>query len=151
MSEVKNSPCNTKHESNSANNFEKEISNLRDQITALQVNISTLHVESENKERAVAKLAREKEQLSIDLQKEKRSSTGLKQQLDEEREFYFKEKKQYCHEMNECRKIKKEWKNNLHSLPVHNEDDSKEVVQYKNQISRLVSYCIACFCILRCT
>lgn len=106
-------------------NLEAEINALKEQIAILQLTVGNMQEDTEKKEVALANLAREKESLSSDLRKQKRSNTSLKQQLEDEREFYYKEKEKYCHEMNECKKMKQQIA----------EVDGVE--KYKNEISRL--------------
>lgn len=109
----------------------KEIEALKDQITNLKAAINALQEDTEKKEIAIAKLAREKEKLHLDLLKQKRSNNSLAKQLEDEREFYFKEKEIYCQEMNECKKIKRL----MSSSSVTG--DNKSVVEYKADIVKL--------------
>ncbi|XP_031351910.1 uncharacterized protein LOC116177161 isoform X2 [Photinus pyralis] len=89
----------------------------------------------EKKERALVNLEKEKQELYIHLKKEKRSSTNLKQQLQDERDFYFKEKEHYCQEMNDCRKLKKKLSESI--ITKHEKETNVEIRQYKSQISKL--------------
>lgn len=109
--------------------FENEISALKEQIAILQLTVKSMQDDTEKKEVALANLAREKESLSSDLRKQKRSNSSLKQQLQDEREYYFKEKERYCQEMNDCKRIKKQ---------IAEVDEEKlEIEKYKNEITRL--------------
>lgn len=109
--------------------FEAEINALKEQIALLQLTIQNMQEETEKKEVALANLAREKELLSTDLRKQRRSNSNLKQQLEDEREHYYKEKERYCHEMNDCKRIKKQI--------AETDEDKSECVKYKNEIARL--------------
>lgn len=93
--------------------LEIELNVLKEQLCKLQITVNSMRNDSEIKEETIANLARDKEKLSLDLKKEKRSNNNLKQQLEDEREFYFREKEMYCKEINECKKIKHKLKNNL--------------------------------------
>lgn len=109
----------------------KEIEALKDQITNLKAAVNALQGDTEKKEIAIAKLAREKEKLHLDLLKQKRSNNNLTKQLEDEREFYFKEKEVYCQEMNECKKIKRL----MSSSSVVG--DNKSTAEYKAEIVKL--------------
>lgn len=111
------------------NNFESEINALKEQVEILQLTVKGMQEETEKKEVALAHLAREKESLSSDLRKQKRSNTSLKQQLQDEREHYYKEKERYCQEMNDCKRIKKQI--------AETDEDRLEIGKYKNEIVRL--------------
>lgn len=87
--------------------LEFEINSLKEQIGKLQVVVNGMQTDTEKKEEAIANLAREKEKLTCDLYKERRANKKLKHQLEEEREFYYREKEEYCKEMNECKKLKR--------------------------------------------
>lgn len=84
-----------------------ELEALNDQIANLKAAIVSLQHETEQKEIKIANIAREKEKIHLDLMKTKRSNASLSKQLEDEREFYLKEKQVYCQEMNECKKLKK--------------------------------------------
>lgn len=109
-------------------NFDSEINALKEQIAILQLTVKSMQDETEKKEVALAGLAREKESLSSDLRKQRRSNSSLKQQLQDEREYYYKEKERYCQEMNDCKRIKKQ---------IAVTDDKLECEKYKNEIGRL--------------
>lgn len=111
------------------NSFESEINALKEQIEILQLTVKGMQDETEKKEVALAHLAREKESLSSDLRKQKRSNSSLKQQLLDEREYYYKEKERYCQEMNDCKRIKKQI--------AETDEDRLECDKYKNEIVRL--------------
>lgn len=89
-------------------NFESELSLLKRQIDGLQVTVHSMQHDTEKKDKAIAALARDKEQLAIDLKRQRRSNANLKQQLEDERRFYYKEKEQYCNEMNSYKKLKRQ-------------------------------------------
>lgn len=110
-------------------NIEQEISALKEQIAILQLTVRSLQDETETKDVALANLAREKESLSSDLRKQKRSNTNLKQQLQDEREYYYKEKEKYCQEMNDCKRIKQQI--------TEVEEEKSECERYKNEIGKL--------------
>lgn len=112
-------------------NLESELHVLKEQISKLQITVNSMQKDSDKKEEAIANLAREKEKLTIDLRKEKRSNINLKQQLVDEREFYYREKQTYCNEINECKKIKNKFK--------HHKDESthQDLVKYKKEIATL--------------
>lgn len=109
----------------------KEIEALKDQITNLKAAVDILQEDTEKKEIAIARLAREKEKLHLDLLKQKRSNGSLAKQLEDEREFYFKEKEIYCQEMNECKKMKRF----MSSSSITGND--KSVEEYKREIMKL--------------
>lgn len=112
-------------------NVSFEISALKEQINVLKAAVSSMQVDAENKEKALASLAREKEKLASDLKKQKRSNFNLKQQLEDEREYYHKEKERYCQEMNECKQLKQQMLESETSLV--REDN----LENKNEISKL--------------
>ncbi|XP_056641511.1 uncharacterized protein LOC130448252 [Diorhabda sublineata] len=91
--------------------LKNELDALKDQISNLKVAIQTLQNDTEQKDIYIANLAREKEKITLDLLKTKRSNVSLAKQLEDERKFYFKEKELYCHEMNEFRRLKRQWSN----------------------------------------
>ncbi|XP_060529301.1 uncharacterized protein LOC132703821 isoform X2 [Cylas formicarius] len=84
-----------------------ELQSLKDQIENLKAAVLALKGDTEKKEVSIAKLAREKEKITLELLKQRRSNIELLEQLEEERSFYFKEKLTYCQEMNEIKKMKK--------------------------------------------
>uniref|UniRef100_A0A6P7G4V2 Uncharacterized protein PFB0145c-like n=1 Tax=Diabrotica virgifera virgifera TaxID=50390 RepID=A0A6P7G4V2_DIAVI len=86
--------------------LKNELEALKDQISNLKGAVQVLQNESEQKDISIANLAREKERISSDLLKTRRSNVSLAKQLDDERKFYFKEKELYCQEMNECKKLR---------------------------------------------
>lgn len=108
-----------------------ELESLRVQIANLKAAILSLQDETEQKEIAIANIAREKEKIHLDLLKTKRSNASLTKQLEEEREFYIKEKEIYCQEMNECKKIKKQFGGSVSAL------EGKSVEEYKTEIRKL--------------
>lgn len=120
-------------------NLEHEINNLKDQIGKLQNIVNNMQNDTEMKEEAIANLAREKEKLSCELFKEKRSNATLKEQLEEEREFYFKEKEVYCREMSEMKKLKKKVQEEKNKEK-HDDEETlhlkKEVIKLKEVINQ---------------
>ncbi|KAF2884435.1 hypothetical protein ILUMI_21733 [Ignelater luminosus] len=118
-----------------AENLEVEVSSLREQVSVLQLALSNMKEDGDKKEKILTNLAKEKQQLTIDLKREKRSTTNLKQQLGDEREFYFKEKEQYCQEMNDCKKLKKKMSEN--KKKDISKEESEEIIACKSQISKL--------------
>ncbi|GJQ86853.1 hypothetical protein Trydic_g19521 [Trypoxylus dichotomus] len=109
-------------------NVEAELLLLKEQINSLQNVVSSMQNETEKKEVAIANLAREKERLTCDLKKQQRTNNSLKKQLEEEREFYYKEKEQYCQEMNDCKKLKKSLKHG---------DQKSQLEYYKKEATKL--------------
>lgn len=109
-------------------NVEAELLLLKEQISNLQNAVNSMQNETERKEVAIANLAREKERLACDLKKQQRTNNTLKQQLEDEREFYFKEKELYCQEMNDCKKLKKSLKHG---------DHKSQLEYYKKEASKL--------------
>ncbi|KAK5644567.1 hypothetical protein RI129_005867 [Pyrocoelia pectoralis] len=91
--------------------------------------------DAEKKERALANVEKEKQELYSNLKKEKRSSTNLKQQLQDERDFYFKEKEHYCQEMNDCRKLKKKLSESI--ISKQEKETNVEILECKTQITKL--------------
>lgn len=118
-----------------SNHYDQELSNLREQVSILQLAVDSMQEDVEKKERALVNLEKEKQELHIHLKKEKRSSTNLKQQLQDERDFYFKEKEHYCQEMNDCRKLKKKLSESV--INKHEKETSVEIKQCKNHIAKL--------------
>lgn len=108
-----------------------ELESLNDQILNLKAAIVSLQNETERKEVAIASIAREKEKINLDLLKTKRSNASLSKQLEEEREFYLKEKEIYCQEMNECKKLKKQLSESNSGV------ENKSLEEYKIEISKL--------------
>ncbi|CAG9862175.1 unnamed protein product [Phyllotreta striolata] len=108
-----------------------ELDALKDQITNLKAAIQALQSESEQKDVSIANLARDKEKITLDLLRTKRSNGNLAKQLEDERKFYFKEKEIYCHEMNECKRLKK-----LLSESTVGQQE-RAVEEYKNEVARL--------------
>lgn len=84
--------------------FQSELLLLKSQIESLQISVHHMQTDNATKEKALAAATRDKEQLSVDLKKQRRSNANLKQQLEDERSFYYKEKEQYCQEMNSVKK-----------------------------------------------
>ncbi|KAI4462285.1 hypothetical protein MML48_5g00005937 [Holotrichia oblita] len=109
-------------------NVEAELLLLKEQINSLQNVVSSMQNETEKKEVAIANLAREKERLAGDLKKQQRTNTTLKQQLEDERQFYYKEKEMYCQEMNDCKKLKKTLKSG---------DQKSQLDYYKKEAMKL--------------
>lgn len=122
-------------ENRTVSNLDAEMSALRDQVSMLQLAVNAMQEDADKKEKAVANLSREKEQLACDLRKLHKANANLKQQLDDEREFYYNEKEKYCHEMNSYKNIKKQMLEKRSS--VSNENSSEEIQAYKKQISQL--------------
>lgn len=85
---------------------------------------------------AIAKVAREKEKITMELLKQQRSNKNLLQQLEEERQFYYKEKELYCQEMNQFKKLKQTLSNtsSKKDLPVeHYKKEMEKIKQTLNQ------------------
>ncbi|XP_045475093.1 polyamine-modulated factor 1-binding protein 1-like isoform X2 [Harmonia axyridis] len=93
--------------SSSSTSSSTDAKTLEDQIENLKAVVANLRDDVEKKEKGIAKLAREKEKISLDLMKQKRSNTNVLKQLEEERKFYFQEKEMYCNEMREMKELKK--------------------------------------------
>lgn len=123
-------PCNesedTKSQMDQAS-LTKENESLKDQISSLKLTIKNLQAENENKDVNVAKIAREKEKLTLDLLKTKRTNSNLVQQMEEERKFYYKEKEVYCREMNEYKKLKKVLSNSNISTRIDSEEENEKL------------------------
>ncbi|KAJ8914562.1 hypothetical protein NQ315_010026, partial [Exocentrus adspersus] len=117
----------------------KEIESLNDQVSNLKAAINALQEDTEKKEIAIAKLAREKEKLNLDLLKQIRSNNNLAKQLEDEREFYFKEKEIYCQEMNEseCKSEMLKLKQTLNQTLEANYNLSIKFLRMKNTKSCL--------------
>lgn len=109
-----------------------ELESLNDQIANLKAAIVTLQHETEQKEKAIGNIAREKEKIHLDLLKTKRSNASLTKQLEDEREYYMKEKEIYCQEMNECKKLKKQL-----SGYVTSGNEEKTLEDYRAEISKV--------------
>lgn len=111
--------------------LQNELDSLQDQIANLKAAITSLQQETEQKELAIANIAREKEKIHLDLLKTKRSNATLSKQLEDEREFYLKEKQIYCKEMNECKILKKQLSSSTAGV------EEKHVEDYKTEIMKL--------------
>lgn len=87
---------------------------------------------------AIAKVAREKEKITMELLKQQRSNKNLLHQLEEERQFYYKEKELYCQEMNQFKKLKQTLSNTTTSstkdLPA--EQYKKEIEKIKHTLNQ---------------
>lgn len=114
-------------------NFDAEISALKEQIAILQLAVTNIQEDSENKEKAFANLAREKEKLAYELNKQKRINTTMKQQLEDEREYYYNEKERYCQEMNDCKRIRRQ---TADSGQIH-QNESVDHLQCQSEAARL--------------
>ncbi|XP_050308758.1 uncharacterized protein MAL8P1.12-like isoform X2 [Anthonomus grandis grandis] len=109
-----------------------EIRALKLQIENLKAAIGALQNETEKKEVAIANIAREKEKITMELLRQKRSNNNLNKQLEEERKFYFKEKEQYCEEMNEFKKLKR-----VLSTASTSKKEAKTSEQYQREIEKI--------------
>lgn len=114
--------------------LQNELNVLKEQLSKLQITVNSMRNDSDIKDETIANLARDKEKLSLDLKKEKRSHNNLKQQLVDEREFYFKEKETYCKEINECKKIKHKLKANVKNDANNNNINSNNRQKSKSQL-----------------
>ena len=123
------SPSNHEPKSVTKINVEAEVLLLKEQLGNLQRTVETLLRETEKKEVAIANLAREKERLTADLRRQQKSNSSLKNQLEEERNFYYREKEQYCQEMNDCKKFKKSLKGSFQKPEAPN--------SYKKEMAKL--------------
>lgn len=101
-----------------------KIKELKRKIDELSENIQYLEKVSDTKERAIGTLARDKEKLASELRKERRASVNFRQQLDDERKFYLREKQTYCQEMNECKRNKKK-----HLMYPKNREEDKKMIE----------------------
>ncbi|CAH1971944.1 unnamed protein product [Acanthoscelides obtectus] len=108
-----------------------ELEALKDQISNLKAAILALQKETDHKDLSIVNLAREKEKITLELLKTKRSHANLAQQLEDERTFYFKEKETYCQEMNECKRLKKLMSSSTIS------SESKTAEDYKREILKI--------------
>ncbi|XP_024945066.1 uncharacterized protein LOC107272034 isoform X2 [Cephus cinctus] len=77
----------------------EEITTLRQQVVHLNRNVVELENTVQLKENQLENAHRETERLSLELKKQQRCNRNLKQQLDDERFFYQKEKEHFCEEM----------------------------------------------------
>lgn len=111
--------------------LKNELESLKDQISNLKAAITSLQNETEQKEIAIANIAREKEKIHLDLLKTRRSNASLTKQLEDEREFYLKEKEIYCQEMNECKKLKKQFSG------ICSGAEEKTTDEYNTEITKL--------------
>nr|CAH7737163.1 unnamed protein product [Callosobruchus chinensis] len=113
-----------------------ELESLKDQISNLKAAILALQKETEHKDLSIVNLAREKEKITLDLLRTKRSNANLSQQLEDEREFYYKEKELYCQEMNECKKLKLRLSSSAVSSELKSADDyKKEILKLKQTLN----------------
>lgn len=118
-------------------NISLEISALKDQINILKQAVASMQEDTEKKDKALASLAREKEKLASDLKKQRRSNSSLKQQLDDERDFYFKEKQVYCQEMNDCKELKQKLRESQTQLSKgDNLDNKNEIIKLKEALNQ---------------
>ncbi|XP_019866940.1 uncharacterized protein LOC109595946 isoform X2 [Aethina tumida] len=109
----------------------QEMESLKEQVDNLKASLDVLQRDSEHKELVIAKLLRDKEKISQDLLKQKRSNTSIAQQLEDERIFYYKEKEMYCQEMNELKKLKQSC--SVSTLVT----GEKTIQEYKDSIEQL--------------
>ncbi|XP_044260340.1 coiled-coil domain-containing protein 39-like [Tribolium madens] len=108
------------------------LESLKEEIDSLKTALNALKIDLENKESKLGKLAREKEKLSMSLAKMKRSNDNLARQLEDERDFYYKEKETYCHEMTEFKKLKKA----LSNTTLGGQVDLQEVEKLKKTLEQ---------------
>lgn len=77
--------------------------------------------DTEKKDEVLLTVHKEKDKLTCELNREKRENKKLKQQLDDEREFYYREKEAYCKELNECKKLKRRLSKSSNDESLQNE------------------------------
>ncbi|KAL1494891.1 hypothetical protein ABEB36_010406 [Hypothenemus hampei] len=112
-----------------------EIQSLKAQIGNLKAAVNTLHEDTEKREIAVAEIAREKEKITMELLKQKRSYRSLLLQLEEERKFYYKEKEAYCKEMTQYKKLRQALSST--TTATSSTSNSKENEQSKKEIAKI--------------
>ncbi|KAF5298034.1 hypothetical protein FQR65_LT09845 [Abscondita terminalis] len=115
--------------------LESEILSLKEQMAILKITVNSMHEDAEQKDKALMHLEKEKRELGGHLKKEKRSNITLKKQLQAERDFYYKEKEQYCQEMNECKKLKKQLSEMIENK--QEEDTISEILLYKSRMAEM--------------
>ncbi|XP_030753263.1 rho GTPase-activating protein gacN-like isoform X2 [Sitophilus oryzae] len=116
---------------NHEQNLTLEIESLKSQIENLKEAVRSLHRDTEKKEIALARIAREKEKVSLDLLRQRRSNNNLLKQLEDERKYYYHEKEQYCNEMNEYKKLKRA----MSTASTHSED-GMSLEQCKRELAK---------------
>ncbi|XP_035733163.1 uncharacterized protein PF11_0207-like [Vespa mandarinia] len=84
------SECNTTEKESKS--LRRQVANLTETIADLQNNIYTKDIQLEN-------MRKDGERLSAELKKQQRCNRNLKQQLDDERYFYQREKDHFCEEI----------------------------------------------------
>lgn len=108
------------------------------QLATLQKSISSLQEELNSKNEIIGNMNKNKDRLAIDLKKYKRANSNLKQQLEDERAFYLKEKEYYCKEMNVSKQMRK--KQNEEQKNVEDVTGQlREVDNLKKDVSKLRS------------
>ncbi|KAG5873742.1 hypothetical protein JTB14_005164 [Gonioctena quinquepunctata] len=142
---VLSKPSSSSHESISQNVevqmteeaeiLKSELDALKTQIINLKAAIQALQVETEHKEISIANLAREKEKISLDLLRTRRSNANLSQQLEDERTFYYKEKQMYCREMNECKKLKRVLSSVTNGEEISADEYKAEILKLKQTLN----------------
>lgn len=114
---------------------ETELTSLREQMSILQLAVNSMHEDAEQKDKVLSDLEKEKSELRAHLKREKRSSTSLQKQLQDERAFYYKEKEHYCQEMNDCKKLKKKLSETLTNK--QEVDTVSELLECKSRMATL--------------
>ncbi|CAG9768582.1 unnamed protein product [Ceutorhynchus assimilis] len=114
--------------------FKDKVLALESQIQQLKAAINTLNQDRDKKEVAIASLAREKAEVTIELLKQRKSNQTLLKQLEDERKFYFKEKEIYCQEINQFKKLKQALSDTTQNHPLVNE---AAVEPYKKETEKI--------------
>lgn len=113
---------------------------LNNQIQKLQEQVFGLQQVVDVKERALGNVHREKEKILADLKRHKRSNLNLRQQLEDEREHFLKEKEFYCREVSESYKFRPKRglarNDEYAALPIH-DDHKREIEDVKKELSKV--------------
>lgn len=79
----------------------------KEQLISFETALTSLQEKLDAKDRLINNINKEKERILSDLKKYKRANCNLKQQLEDERAYYLKEKEYYCKEMSVNKKMQK--------------------------------------------
>lgn len=109
---------------------------LKDQANSMQKFISSLQEQLNTKDQEILALKQERDQLVSDLRKHKKFYATVRQQLDDERAFYLKEKEYYCKEITESKKIRQQHTEQLKHMSEIMEQ-VKEMDILKTELSKL--------------
>ncbi|GLV32294.1 hypothetical protein CBL_00995 [Carabus blaptoides fortunei] len=112
---------------------------LKDQANSMQKFISSLQEQLTAKDQELVALKQERDQLVRDLRKHKKFYTTVRQQLEDERDFYMKEKEYFCKEITDSKKIRQQHTEHLKHMSDITEQ-VKELDIVRTELSKLKVY-----------